>query len=117
MGTLLLGQVVTASNVLVRVHVGRRTYGTVALTDIHDGWVDKPAEGITKGMYVKCCVMAKAHGQEANKLQLSLQASKGGAWPGQGSAQQSPAGASVSAITGVSQLKEGQQVNHSVYNI
>ena len=111
---MLLGQVVTASNALVRVHVGRRSYGTVALTDIHDSWVDKPAQGITKGMYVKCCVVGKAHGQEANKLQLSLQASKGGAWPGQGSAQQSPVGTSVSAVTGVSQLKESQQVKHSV---
>ena len=109
-GTVLLGQVVTASNALVRVHVGRRTYGTVALTDIYDGWVDKPAEGVTKGMYVKCCVVGEAHGQEANKLQLSLQASKGGAWPGQGSAQQSPLGASVSAVTTVNLLKEGQQV-------
>ena len=110
-GTVLLGQVVTASNALVRVHVGRRTYGSVALTDIHDGWVDKPADGITKGMYVKCCIVGKAQGQEANKqLQLSLQASKGGAWPGQGSAQQSPLGASVSAATRVNLLKEGQQV-------
>ena len=110
LGTVLLGQVVTASNALVRVHVGRRTYGTVALTDIHDGWVDKPAEGISKGMYVKCCVVGKAQGQEANKLQLSLQASKGGSWPGQGSAQQSPLGASVTAVTSLTQLKEGQQV-------
>ena len=110
-GTLLLGQVVTASSALVRVHVGRRTYGTVALTDIHDGWVDNPAEGITKGMYVKCCVVGKVHGQEAhNQLQLSLQASKGGAWPGQGSAGQSPLGTSVSAVTRVELLKEGQQV-------
>lgn len=115
-GTVLLGQVVTASNALVRVHVGRRTYGSVALTDIHDGWVDKPADGITKGMYVKCCIVGTAQGQEANKqLQLSLQASKGGAWPGQGSAQQSPLGAKVSAATRVNLLKEGQQVYLFVY--
>lgn len=116
-GTVLLGQVVTASDALVRVHVGRRTYGTVALTDIHDGWVAKPAEGISKGMYVRCCVVGKASGQEAkNGLQLSLQASKGGSWAGQGSAQQSPVGASVSAVTSLSQLKEGQQVK-SIYNV
>lgn len=111
-GTLLMGQIVTASNALVRVHVGRRTYGSVALTDIHDAWVDKPAEGITKGMYVKCCVVGKGQGGEGNNnsLQLTLQASKGGAWPGQGSAQHSPLGASVGAVTKVSLLKEGQQV-------
>ena len=116
-GTLLMGQIVTASNALVRVHVGRRTYGSVALTDIHDGWVDKPAEGITKGMFVKCCVVGKGQGGDANNnsLQLSLQASKGGAWPGQGSAQQSPVGASVGAVTKVSLLKEGQQVDVSVW--
>ena len=114
-GAVLLGQVVTASNALVRVHVGRRTYGTVALTDIHNGWVDKPAEGLSKGMYVRCCVVGKALGQEANNnLQLSLQASKGGAWAGQGSAQQSPVGASVSAVVSLSQLKEGQQVTTSI---
>lgn len=110
-GTVLLGQVVTASDTLVRVHVGRRTYGSVALTDIHDGWVDKPAEGISMGMFVRCCVVGKASGQEANNsLQLSLQASKGAAWAGQGNARQSPVGASVSAVTSLSQLKEGQQV-------
>lgn len=116
-GTLLMGQIVTASNALVRVHVGRRTYGSVALTDIHDGWVDKPADGITKEMYVKCCVVGKGQGGEGNNngLQLSLQPSKGGAWPGQGSAQQSPVGASVGAVTKVSLLKEGQQVDFCVW--
>jgi len=106
---LLLGQVVTASAGLVRVHVGRRTYSKVAVTDIHDGWLDNPTEGITQGMYVKCCVVGKTSGPQEDALQLSLQASKGASWPGQGRAGQSP---EEGAITSVDQLKEGQQVTY-----
>lgn len=108
-GTLLLGQVVTASAGLVRVHIGRRTYGKVAVTDIHDAWVDNPTKGIAEGMYVKCCVV-KASGPQEDALHLSLQASKGASWPGQGSAEQSPEEAAVEAVASVDQLKEGQQV-------
>ena len=108
-GSLLLGQIVTASAALVRVHVGRRTYGKVAVTDIHDGWVDNPAEGITQGMYVKCCVVGKTSGPKEDALQLSLQASKGASWLRQGHAGQSPG---EGAITSVDQLKEGQQVTY-----
>lgn len=109
-GTLLLGQVVTASAGLVRIHVGRRTYGKVAVTDIHDGWVDNPMKGIAEGMYVKCCVV-KASGPQEDALHLSLQASKGASWPGQ-AAEQSPEEAATEAVTSVDQLKEGQQVCH-----
>ena len=108
-GTLLLGQVVTASAGLVRIHVGRRTYGKVAVTDIHDGWVENPTKGIAEGMYVKCCVV-KASGPQEYALHLSLQASKGASWPGQALAEQSPEEAAVDAVTSVDQLKEGQQV-------
>ncbi len=106
---MLLGQVVTASAGLVRVHVGRRTYGKVAVTDIRDGWIDNPAEGVTQGMYVKCCVVGKTSGTKEDALQLSLQASKGASWPGQGRAGQSPG---EGAVTSVDQLKEGQQVRN-----
>ena len=109
-GTILMGQVVTAANALVRVHVGRRAYGQVALTDMHDGFVDNPSTGITKDMYVRCCVVGKIQGQEGNQLHLSLQKSNGGSWQGQGSAQQSPNCASVTAVSSAKQLKEGQQV-------
>ena len=109
-GTVLIGQVVTASAGLVRVHVGRRTYGKVALTDIHDGWVENPAEGITKGMYVKCCVVGKdPKPEEGDALQLSLKISKGASWAGQGRAVQSPGDTTSDAIVNVNQLKEGQQ--------
>ncbi|KAL0048743.1 hypothetical protein WJX82_009925 [Trebouxia sp. C0006] len=113
-GSLLLGQVVTASAGLVRVHVGRRTYGKVAVTDIRDGWIDNPAEGVTQGMYVKCCVVGKTSGTKEDALQLSLQASKGASWPGQGRAGQSPG---EGAVTSVDQLKEGQQVHGYVKSV
>ena len=109
-GALLLGLVVTASSTLIRVHVGHKTYGQVALTDIHDGWVENPTEGLSEGMFVKCCVVGKTLGQEGNQFKLSLQASKGASWPGQGSAKQSPTGTPVPAVTSVKELKEGQQV-------
>jgi len=110
---LLLGQVVTASAGLVRVHVGRRTYGKVAVTDIHDGWVDNPTEGITTGMYVKCCVVGKGSGPDKDALHLSLRGSQGACWAGQGRAEQSPGDSAVEAITSVKGLKEGQQVNRN----
>ena len=89
--------------------MGRRTYGKVAITDIHDGWVDNPAEGITQGMFVKCCVVGKTSGPKEDALQLSLQASKGASWLRQGHAGQSPG---EGAIPSVDQLKEGQQVTY-----
>lgn len=110
-GTLLLGLVVAASSTLIRVHVGHKTYGHVALTDIHDGWVEKPTEGLSEGMFVKCCVVGRTPGQEGNQFKLSLQASKGASWSGQGTAKQSPIGTSVPAVTSTKELKEGQQVN------
>ena len=118
-GTLLLGRVGSMAGGVVHVHVGRRTYGRVAMTDIHDGSVPNALEGIQEGLYVKCCVLGTApeHGKgkqgktQGPELQLSLQPSKGGKWAGQKTVQSRKTKADTVTVTTVDKLKEGDKVN------
>ena len=118
LGTLLLGRVGSAAGGVVHVHVGRRTYGRVAMTDIHDGLVPNALEGIQEGLFVKCCVLGPApeHGKgkggkaQGSELQLSLQPSKGGEWAGQKTVQSSRTRKDSVTVTTADRLKEGDKV-------
>lgn len=120
-GTHLLGRVGSTAGGVVHVYVGRRTYGRVAMTDLHDAWVPNALEGIEEGLFVRCCVlgMAPEHGKgnegkgQGTELQLSLQNSKGGKWAGQQTVKKTSSSSKdkVAAVTTVTKLKEGDKVH------
>ena len=113
-----MGRVGSTAGGVVHVHVGRRTYGRVAMTDIHDGPVANALEGIQEGLFVRCCVLGAApeHGKakggkgQGTELQLSLQPSKGGIWAGQQTVQGNSSKDKGAVVTTVDKLKEGEKV-------
>lgn len=72
----------------LRVHLGGRLHGTVALTDVHDTYVANALTGLKEGSFVRACVLAcssEAGSGSGSKplphVSLSLRPSDGGAVP------------------------------------
>lgn len=88
---LVMGRVSRVAGGL-RVALGGRLHGSVALSDVHDVWVASALEGLEEGSFVRGCVLAPpsaapqgggAGGSSTAlpRVCLSLRASDGGALP------------------------------------
>ncbi|KAG2498018.1 hypothetical protein HYH03_004276 [Edaphochlamys debaryana] len=77
-GALVMGRIVAVSGAGVRVAIGAKRFGRVALTDIHDTWVPDALAGLTEGAYVR----ARVVGKDGETALLSLRPSRGGAVAG-----------------------------------
>ncbi|EFJ44854.1 rRNA processing protein Rrp5/programmed cell death protein 11 [Volvox carteri f. nagariensis] len=77
-GALVMGRILAANGGGVRVSIGHRRAGSVALTDIYDEWVPDARAGLREGAYVRVRVL----GRDGDFAVLSLRPSRGGAVAG-----------------------------------
>ncbi|KAG2446158.1 hypothetical protein HXX76_000753 [Chlamydomonas incerta] len=77
-GALVMGRILSASGAGVRVSLGPKRAGRVALTDIHDSPVPNALAGLVEGAYVRVRVL----GKDGDFAVLSLRPSRGGAVAG-----------------------------------
>ncbi|KAL4451480.1 hypothetical protein ABPG75_007142 [Micractinium tetrahymenae] len=131
-GSALLGHITAVDGAGVRVQLGARSSGRVALTDIHDEPVQQALEGLEAGQYVQAAVLGPdtsaggsrgrskaggdAHGG-AVQLLLSLRPSDGGrcaAHAAAAAAEQQPGGSEAPVPAAgelqAAELKPGQKV-------
>lgn len=73
-GALVMGRVFSVNGSGVRVCLGHKKAGKVALTDIHDEWVPDALEGLREGIFVRVRIL----GRDGKFLVLSLRPSDGG---------------------------------------
>lgn len=131
-GSTLLGRITSVGGAGVRVQLGARSSGRVALTDIHDGPVPQALAGLEAGQYVQAAVLGpdvvaastKSKGKGgsgtdggASQLLLSLRPADGGSCAAHAAAakaeQQQGGGETPPPAAGelqTAQLKPGQKV-------
>jgi hypothetical protein len=115
-GQLLLGRIQAARGSGVLVQLGWHALGLVALTDIHDSWVDNALAGLAEGTFVRARVL-DGPPDARGRLRLTLRPSEGGVVEGlarpaaaAGGGKAAGAAAAAAAELGPEQLKEGSQV-------
>ncbi|KIY92526.1 hypothetical protein MNEG_15437 [Monoraphidium neglectum] len=114
-GQLLLGRIQAARGSGVLVQLGWHALGLVALTDIHDSWVDNALAGLAEGTFVRARVL-DGPPDARGRLRLTLRPSEGGVVEGlarpaaaAGGGKAAGAAAAAAAELGPEQLKEGSQ--------
>jgi rRNA biogenesis protein RRP5 len=119
-GATALGVVTAVGGGGVRVQLGARASGRVALSDIHDAAVPNALEGLAERQFVRVCVLGREQerdgpgGGEGAAFALSLRPSRGGACPAH--ASRAPLAAPAAAppppeALAAAALKAGQKVS------
>lgn len=118
-GSLAMGKVLGVAGTGVRLSLGTKRAAKVAVTDIHDVWVEDALAGIKEGVYVRCRVV----GKDGEVAVASLRPSKGGAVAGRkgeegrekgkdkgGKGKEAAQGEEAPELVDVGKLAAGQEV-------
>ncbi len=118
-GSLAMGKVLGVAGTGVRLSLGTKRAAKVAVTDIHDVWVEDALAGIKEGLYVRCRVV----GKDGETAVASLRPSKGGAVAGRkaevgkergkdkgGKGKEAAQGEKAPELVDVGKLAAGQEV-------